>query len=123
MRSLIDALYCDVQGFGILTGSIVSLITVVGFKGLIENNSILYLDYCWRIIIGFGCVPAVATIYLRYEYALLVSLFTSRCGDLLHSTMSSARKQFSALWTHQVPPEHYTQFDTRSRSAAYPDSS
>ena len=25
----------------------------------------LYLDYAWRIIIGLGCVPAIATIYLR----------------------------------------------------------
>ena len=24
-----------------------------------------YLDYVWRIIIGFGALPAVATIYLR----------------------------------------------------------
>ena len=24
-----------------------------------------YLDYVWRIIIGFGAVPCVATIYLR----------------------------------------------------------
>ena len=53
------------QGFGILSGSIVSLITVASFKNLIQNHSILYLDYCWRIIIGMGCVPAVATIYLR----------------------------------------------------------
>lgn len=53
------------QGFGILGGSIVSLVTVVSFKNLIENHSILYLDYCWRIIIGFGCIPAIATIYLR----------------------------------------------------------
>ena len=60
-----DALLCNMQGFGILTGSIVSLITVRSFKKLIEHNSILYLDYCWRIIIGFGCLPAVATIYLR----------------------------------------------------------
>lgn len=24
-----------------------------------------YLDYVWRIMIGFGCIPAVLTIYFR----------------------------------------------------------
>ena len=38
-----------------------------GFKDKIENESILYLDYAWRIIIGLGCVPAIATIYLRRD--------------------------------------------------------
>ena len=61
-----------IQGFGILGGSLVSLITVVSFKSLIENHSILYLDYCWRIIIGFGCFPAIATIYLRCVSAINV---------------------------------------------------
>lgn len=28
-------------------------------------SDINYLDYVWRIIIGFGALPAVATIYLR----------------------------------------------------------
>ena len=54
-----------VQGIGIVTASIVSLIVVRSFKSKIENDSVLYLDYAWRIIIGLGCVPAIATIYLR----------------------------------------------------------
>jgi len=53
------------QGIGIVTASIVSLIVVRSFKDKIENDSVLYLDYAWRIIIGLGCVPAIATIYLR----------------------------------------------------------
>jgi undecaprenyl pyrophosphate phosphatase UppP len=54
-----------------VTASIVSLIVVRGFKDKIENDSILYLDYAWRIIIGLGCVPAIATIYLRRDMACL----------------------------------------------------
>ena len=53
------------QGFGILSGSVVSLITVSAFKHKIETESILYLDFAWRIILGLGCLPAIATIYLR----------------------------------------------------------
>lgn len=31
----------------------------------VQRADINYLDYVWRIIIGFGALPAVATIYLR----------------------------------------------------------
>ena len=61
------------QGFGILGGSVVSLITVRAFKNKIMNESILYLDFCWRIVIGLGCLPAIATIYLRYALLLFTA--------------------------------------------------
>ena len=63
-RSVLRPSLCA-QGIGIITASIVSLIVVRSFKDKIENDSVLYLDYAWRIIIGLGIVPAIATIYLR----------------------------------------------------------
>ncbi|DBA90754.1 TPA: Proton phosphate symporter [Trebouxia sp. C0004] len=62
--SLLAAVFAA-QGFGIISGAIVSLAVMACFQSAIKHTSILYLDYVWRIIIGLGCVPAVATIYLR----------------------------------------------------------
>ncbi|EIE20161.1 MFS general substrate transporter [Coccomyxa subellipsoidea C-169] len=53
------------QGFGILSAAIVSVVTISCFKNSIINYDINYLDYVWRIIIGFGAIPTVLTIYLR----------------------------------------------------------
>ncbi len=66
--------YLHTQGIGIVTASIVSLIVVRSFKHKIENESVLYLDYAWRIIIGLGCGPAIATIYLRYRCCVELGL-------------------------------------------------
>jgi PHS family inorganic phosphate transporter-like MFS transporter len=55
------------QGFGILTGSIISLIVLSIFKSEIENpvTSIQYIDVSWRLLIGFGAIPGVVAIYFR----------------------------------------------------------
>ncbi|KAK9901321.1 hypothetical protein WJX75_006338 [Coccomyxa subellipsoidea] len=53
------------QGFGILSAAIVSCVTIAAFKNSIINYDINYLDYVWRIIIGFGAIPTILTIYLR----------------------------------------------------------
>ncbi|CAL8470992.1 g10534 [Coccomyxa elongata] len=55
------------QGLGILVAAIVSMMTVWCLKNTIINNDINFLDYVWRIIIGFGAVPTVLTIYLRSQ--------------------------------------------------------
>jgi hypothetical protein len=46
--------------------STVTIVTLACFQHLITNRSIVYLDYTWRISIGLGAIPAVATIYLRH---------------------------------------------------------
>ncbi|KAK9846381.1 hypothetical protein WJX81_002681 [Elliptochloris bilobata] len=53
------------QGFGILSAAVVSVITIACFHYPIVHMDINYLDYVWRIIIGFGAIPCVLTIYLR----------------------------------------------------------
>ncbi len=55
------------QGFGILTGSVISLIVLSIFKSEIENpvTSIQYIDVSWRLLIGFGAIPGVVAIYFR----------------------------------------------------------
>ncbi|KAJ1882117.1 hypothetical protein H4R99_000838 [Coemansia sp. RSA 1722] len=52
------------QGFGNVLAPIVSIIVTACFMQSIGRD-VLYLDYVWRIIVGVGCVPGVATLYWR----------------------------------------------------------
>ncbi|KAJ2702058.1 hypothetical protein H4R19_005383 [Coemansia spiralis] len=52
------------QGFGNLLAPVVGLILTACFRGAIEDD-VLNLDYVWRLIIGLGCIPGVATLYWR----------------------------------------------------------
>jgi MFS transporter, PHS family, inorganic phosphate transporter len=48
--------------------TIVALITISIFKQAILDElptSYYHMDYCWRILIGFGCVPGVVALYFR----------------------------------------------------------
>ena len=45
-----------------------ALITITAFEGAIVRDppaSFEHLDYCWRILIGVGCVPGVFALYFR----------------------------------------------------------
>lgn len=62
------------QGFGQLTGALVALVTVVGFKGSLSQaktiaactgSCALAVDKSWRVLIGFGAVPACIALYYR----------------------------------------------------------
>ncbi|KAJ1936308.1 hypothetical protein GGF37_005661 [Kickxella alabastrina] len=52
------------QGFGNVLAPIISIIVTACFLQSI-NRDVMYLDYVWRIIIGVGCIPGVATLYWR----------------------------------------------------------
>ncbi|KAI8991983.1 major facilitator superfamily domain-containing protein [Mycotypha africana] len=64
-RGMMMALIFSMQGIGNLSAAIVTLILLAIFKGAI-NADVMNLDYVWRLCIGLGAVPAVATIYLRF---------------------------------------------------------
>jgi len=58
------------QGFGQFTAALVSFICTVGFKNSIQVNTCdavcqTSLDKSWRIIYGFGAVPAIFALYFR----------------------------------------------------------
>ena len=45
-----------------------ALLTVSSFKHAILQDSptsLEHIDYCWRILIGVGCVPGVVALYFR----------------------------------------------------------
>ncbi|KAJ2613048.1 hypothetical protein H4S08_002414 [Coemansia sp. RSA 1365] len=52
------------QGFGNVLAPIVGIIVTACFKSSIDND-VRNLDYVWRLIIGLGCIPGVATLYWR----------------------------------------------------------
>ncbi|KAF5324099.1 hypothetical protein D9619_011200 [Psilocybe cf. subviscida] len=61
------------QGFGNFTAALVGLIVVSVYKGSILNSEstnaqgldLESVDFMWRILIGFGCVPGAIALYFR----------------------------------------------------------
>ncbi|KAF8486181.1 phosphate transporter [Russula ochroleuca] len=56
------------QGWGNFAATLVALVTVNAFKDSIINdnfNELTHVDYCWRILIGMGCVPGAIALYFR----------------------------------------------------------
>ncbi|KAI0303634.1 major facilitator superfamily domain-containing protein [Multifurca ochricompacta] len=56
------------QGWGYLASTLVALITISAFQRSILHDSpkvFDHMDYCWRILIGAGCVPGVVALYFR----------------------------------------------------------
>lgn len=48
--------------------AVVAVVVLSGFKDQIESDPIgapNHLDYCWRILIGFGAVPGAIALYFR----------------------------------------------------------
>ncbi|KAI0061407.1 MFS general substrate transporter [Artomyces pyxidatus] len=56
------------QGWGTFTASLVSLVVVSAFKKQIIHDdpvTLRHVDYCWRLLIGLGCIPGVVALYFR----------------------------------------------------------
>ncbi|KAJ3392210.1 phosphate transporter [Chytriomyces hyalinus] len=64
-RGMMLAAVFSMQGIGILMGSVVYVLTLIALKDQIRNDYAV-LDYVWRIAIGFGVIPALATVYFRF---------------------------------------------------------
>ncbi|KAH8980885.1 phosphate transporter, partial [Lactarius akahatsu] len=53
------------QGWGNFAASLVALIVVAAYKDSIVAGGADRVDYCWRILIGLGCVPGAIALYFR----------------------------------------------------------
>jgi PHS family inorganic phosphate transporter-like MFS transporter len=56
------------QGWGNLTAALVSLIVVQAYRHQISKEPYTDLnavDYCWRLLIGLGCIPGTIALYFR----------------------------------------------------------
>ncbi|CAG8538710.1 6307_t:CDS:2 [Scutellospora calospora] len=63
-RGAMMALVFSMQGFGILSAGLVTMITIIAFESSIKND-IRYVDFVWRIVVGIGMLPAVGVLYFR----------------------------------------------------------
>ncbi|CAG8584910.1 9976_t:CDS:2 [Dentiscutata erythropus] len=63
-RGTMMALVFAMQGFGILTAGLVTIITLKAFESSIKKD-VRYLDYVWRIVVGMAMIPATAVLYFR----------------------------------------------------------
>jgi len=67
-RGRLMAAVFTAQGWGNLAASCVALITINAYKDSIIADNFSqpqHVDYCWRILIGLGCVPGAIALYFR----------------------------------------------------------
>ncbi|CCA74169.1 probable PHO84-Inorganic phosphate permease [Serendipita indica DSM 11827] len=53
------------QGWGSFVGSLVTIVTLEGFKGRLKSGHTQDVDKIWRILIGLSLIPAFGTLYQR----------------------------------------------------------
>ncbi|CAN1193917.1 Low affinity inorganic phosphate transporter 1 [Linum perenne] len=116
------------QGFGILTGGIVSLIVSAAFdhgfpaptyeqKG--AESTVPQADYVWRIILMFGAIPAAMTYYSRMKMPE-----TARYTALVAKNAKQAANDMSKVLQVEIeaeeekPEERSAQFGLFSRQFA-----
>ena len=63
-RGAMIAMVFAMQGLGVLTASVVCIVTVRCFRDLILKD-LKYLDLVWRIALGFSIFPSLVTVYAR----------------------------------------------------------
>ncbi|KAI9494121.1 major facilitator superfamily domain-containing protein [Zychaea mexicana] len=97
-RGQMVAMIFSMQGVGQIVAPLVTMVVLAAFKSAIEGN-IDNLDYVWRICIGLGAVPAIATVYSRFtlpespRYAANVQNDTSGAKSALESFPSSRQRR------------------------------
>ena len=74
-------------GLGNFTASIVFIILLAAFKDSISTN-INHLEWVWRLLLGIGIVPAVATLYARLR--MKERMAYEKCKSLTRSPTISA---------------------------------
>ncbi|GAA96763.1 hypothetical protein E5Q_03434 [Mixia osmundae IAM 14324] len=69
IRGRMMATVFSAQGYGNFAAAIVGVIVVAAYKGKIINQDVVGaphgVDFCWRWLIGLGCVPGVIALYFR----------------------------------------------------------
>ena len=99
------------QGFGILSACIVTLVFLSIFKSIIiqdQNN----LDYVWRLCIGFGCIPALFAIYFR-----LTIPETPRYTIEIHNDINRAVKDVETVIDKKNKTETKSKKDNENKAS------
>jgi len=86
---MISAVFA-MQGIGYVMGSVVMICALSAFKNQI-NNDVYMLDYVWRIMIGFGVIPALCAVYFRLTIPETPRYTVDVIGDEEKAEMDVAR--------------------------------
>ncbi|KAJ1569508.1 phosphate transporter, partial [Nowakowskiella sp. JEL0078] len=99
-RGTMIAIVFAMQGVGILLASIVAVILVAAFQPLIIADK-KNLDYVWRILLGFGAVPALAAVYYR-----LTIPETPRFSNDVLEDAERAQNDGAVFLSSEAPGDH-----------------
>ncbi len=90
--------------------SLITLVFLSIFKPLIQQDQ-NNLDHVWRLIIGFGCIPAVVAIYFR-----LTISETPRYTIEVHDDIDKAVKDVENVINQKFVKHYTSKTDSRNRS-------
>jgi MFS family permease len=113
-RGQMIAAIFSMQGFGNVAAALVTIIVLACFKVPVEYN-IANLDYVWRICIGLGAVPAVATIYAR----LTLPESPRYSADVIGDEKAARRALENQKWITPEDRERRRSSDANGHGAEY----
>ncbi|RPD61045.1 phosphate transporter, partial [Lentinus tigrinus ALCF2SS1-7] len=118
------------QGWGQLTASIIALIVVTAYKKQILNSvapgaatgpgivtDIEWVDYMWRLLVGFGCVPGAVALYFRLTIPE-TPRFTMDVESNVHQAAQDV-EDFLTMGTYYVDPDAVVQRVQAPRASRY----
>ncbi|TFK88823.1 phosphate transporter [Polyporus arcularius HHB13444] len=118
------------QGWGQLTASIIALIVVTAYKkqvlhsvapggatgpGIVTDTE--WVDYMWRLLIGFGCVPGAVALYFRLTIPE-TPRFTMDVERNVHQAAQDV-EDFLTMGTYYVDPDAVVQRVQAPRASRY----
>jgi PHS family inorganic phosphate transporter-like MFS transporter len=109
-RGAMMAAVFAMQGIGILAAAVVALIVLVAYKDAIQAD-INSLDQVWRLVIGFGAVPAVCALYFR-----LTIPETPRYTMDIEQKIDKGAKDAAAFLERGAAAGDYSEADVMARS-------
>ncbi|CAG8456340.1 15024_t:CDS:2 [Cetraspora pellucida] len=97
-RGAMMAAVFSMQGFGILSAAVVSVVTLALYKDLIAQEPD-YIDHVWRIVLGFGIVPGIVALYFRLtipetpRYTMDVMKDVEKASHDIDNVLSSNKRE------------------------------
>ncbi|KAK9761316.1 hypothetical protein K7432_013875 [Basidiobolus ranarum] len=119
-RGMMIAAVFASQGIGILVAAIFTVIVLAIFQGAIREDQ-YNLDYVWRLMLGFGCVPAIFTVYFRLtmpespRYTAEVKGDVAQAARDLEAVYGEQNKETIETEKHQ-PEQHITSLPSEQLS-------
>ncbi|KAJ5101375.1 repressible high-affinity phosphate permease [Penicillium alfredii] len=134
-RGAMMAAVFAMQGFGQLGAAIIALIVTVGFKeslmaakgvGHCTGDCQLAVDKMWRVIIGFGAVPACLALYYRLtipetpRYTFDVARDVVKAGEDIRAYMNG-QSEGNPDEIQRITIMHNDSFELLTRKASWGD--